>query len=203
MQDVLRYIPIDFGLSLETSQSGDTDTNELNTIVGEQLFSYLQRTLTEYQVQSVETETSTVSEPVRRLEEALPMILQVHTTGFVYFLGDDLPTSEYLNEVAQSAFDGDEMSQVLARLEAAEDPVLRSTTALWSGLADSKEEFLAIETSSSSVGDFIMDNIVYISAGLACGVALIALLAGMQYRKLKRDVSVNAPIFCDIRHIKH
>ena len=130
------------------------------------------------------------------------MILQVHTTGFVYFLGDDLPTSEYLNEVAQSAFDGDEMSQVLARLEAAEDPVLRSTTALWSG-ADSKEEFLAIETSSSSVGDFIMDNIVYISAGLACGVALIALLAGMQYRKLKREVSVNAPICCDIRHIKH
>jgi hypothetical protein len=118
------------------------------------------------------------------------MILQVQASGFVYFLGDSLPTSEYLEIMIESAFEGDEAVHVLSKLEAAEDPVLRSTTAVWSGLADSKEEYLAIESNSSSFGDVIMDNIVYISTGLACGVALIALFAGIQYRRSKNEVSI-------------
>jgi hypothetical protein len=181
---------MELGLSLETSQSGDIDTDELNTIVGVQILFYLQQTMVEYEAVSVETETITLSEPVRRLEETQPMILQVRVSGFVYFVGDSLPTSEYLDTMIESAFEGDEALHVLAKLEAAEDPALRSITAVWSGLADSKEEYLAIENSRSSIGDIIMDNITYISAGLACGVALIALFAGIQYRRSKNEVSI-------------
>ena len=124
------------------------------------------------------------------------MILQVRVIGFVYFIGDSLPDSEYLDEIASDAFEGDENKQFIDTLKAAKDSVLQSTTAVWPGVA-SKEEYLAVENSSnmsdgpSSIWDTLMDNIVYISTGLACGVALIALYAGVRYyQQSKRDVSV-------------
>lgn len=181
---------MDFGLSLETSQSGDIDTDELSTILGDHVLGYLQQAIVEYEAVSVETEVSTVSEPFRRLEEMQLMILQVRVTGFVYFLGDSLPTSEYLNEAIKGAFEGDEMNTLIANLEVADDSVLRATTSVWSSLTDSKEQHLAIQTNSSSIGDIIMDNIVYISAGLASGVTLIALFAGLHYRRSKQEVGV-------------
>ena len=154
--------------------------------------------MTEYEAVSVETIMTSLSEPLRRLEinETLPMILQVRASGFVYFAGDGIPTSEYLDEFAKSAFEGDENDQFLNTLKSAKDSVLQSTTAVWPSVA-SKEEYLAIESSSdmndssSSIWDTIMDNIVYISTGLACGVALIALYVGVRYyRQSKRDVSI-------------
>lgn len=182
-------MPTDFGLSLETLQSGDIDKDELNAIVGEHVLDYLQLTLIEYEAVSVELEISTLSEQVRRLEEAQPMILQVRAAGFVYFKGDNIPSTNYLNEVVESAFEGDLSEQVLGILETADDPVLRSTTSVWSGLADSKQEYLAVESSSTSIGDIFLDNIYAVSAGLACGVLLIALFAGFQYRRWRKEVS--------------
>lgn len=178
-------------LSLETSQSGGIDTDELNSIIGDHILLYLQGEMTDYKAVSVETEISTLSEPVRFLEvaESQPMILQVRANGFVYFVGNSLPASEYVNEVIVNAFEGEEVEKVLKKLGEAEDPVLRSTVSAWSGFAQSKEEYLAMESSSPSVGDIIMDNIVFISAGLASGVVLIALFAGLQYRRSKKEVS--------------
>lgn len=181
-------MPIKLGIDLETSKSGDVDTDELNLIVGDHILAYLQQMLLDYQVVSIEIEMSLLSEPVRRLQaqEAGPMILRLLGTGFVYFLGGNLPTTEYLNEILESAFYGDETEKVLDMFEASEDPVLRSSTAVGPDIADSKEEYIAIvENSTSSFGDVIMDNIVYISAGLASGVVLIALLAAIQYRRAK------------------
>lgn len=190
-------MPIKLGLSLETSQSGDINKDELNSIVGDHVLIYLQQHLTEYEAVSVETVISALSEPLRRLEtnETLPMILQVRVSGFVYFTGDSLPDSEYLDEIASSAFEGDENEQFIDTLRAAKDSILQSTTAVWPGVA-SKEEYLAVENSSnmrdgpSSIWDTLMDNIVYISTGLACGVALIVLYVGVRYyQQSKRDVS--------------
>ena len=177
-------------LSLETSQSGGIDTDELNSIIGDHILLYLQEVMNDYKAVSVEIATSTFSEPLRHLEvvDSQPMILQVRANGFIYFVGDNLPSSEYVNQVIGSALEGDEIDKLLEKFGEAEDPVLRSTVSAWSGLIQSKDEYLAMKSSNSSIGDIIMDNIVYISAGLASGVVLIALFAGLQYRR-KREVS--------------
>ncbi|KAL3798407.1 hypothetical protein HJC23_005060 [Cyclotella cryptica] len=200
LQDVLRYVPIKLGISMETSKSGDIDSDELGGIVGGHILTYLQQSLTDYEAVAVETEIAAVSEPFRRREmtEEQPKIRQVRATGYVYFAGDYLPTSEYLNGLIENAFEGDEIEVFLGRLEKAYDPVIRSTTQVWDGLTANHEEYLPANTTSSDSGNLLSNNIFVIGLGLAGGVALVALFGVLRYRKDKDDDDGDSASLTDI-----
>jgi hypothetical protein len=177
---------------METSRSDDIDSDELGGIVGGHILTYLQQSLTDYEAVAVETEIAVVSEPLRRLEttEDQPKIRRVRATGYVYFAGDYLPTSEYLNDVIENAFQGDELKVFLGRLKKAYDPVLRSTTQVWNALTAIHEEYLPANSESSGNNNIMNNNIIVIAVGLAGCVALVALFGVLRYRKNKEEVSI-------------
>ena len=177
---------------METSRSDDIDSDELGGIVGGHILTYLQQSLTNYEAVAVETEIASVSESLRRLEmtEEQPKIRRVRATGYVYFSGDYLPTSEYLNDVIENAFQGDELKVFMGRLKKAYDPVLRSTTQVWNALTAIHEQYLPASSESSGNNNILNNKIFVIVVGLAGGVALVALFGVLRYRKNKEEVSI-------------
>lgn len=192
LQDVLRYVPIKVDISMETSQSGDVDAEELGGFVGGHIITYLEQTLVDYEPVSVETEVTVLSELFRRLDvnETMPYILQTRVTGYVYFVGDFLPTSKYLNDVIEDAFVGDQEQAFMELIESADDPVLRSATRVWSGMGSSQEAYLPVVDgySTSAQGNNVNWRLIAIGAGAVSGVVLIALFAGLRYRRSMEEV---------------
>ena len=194
-QGVRRYVHLkNIHLALSClERSGKIDTNELSAIIGSHLRQYLQKTLPhDYLVEEVGMDVVIDMEPVRFLaESSRPVNVQVHGSGFAFFAGVFVPSTDYLNGVVAHAFKGEGNDRFVERLRNAIDPTLRSTISVKSVSQDEILPSSIITEEYIPHGSDGASNEKYIWIGLiSAGVALAALFLAPR-AKLRKGANVS------------
>mmetsp|Transcript_11617 Transcript_11617/g.24439 ORF Transcript_11617/g.24439 Transcript_11617/m.24439 type:complete len:799 (+) Transcript_11617:253-2649(+) len=127
------------------AESEDPNIDELDDIVSEHLLRQMQAKPSTSQATKVSINLKKISSIGRRLQTldgTETEDFDISVDGDVYFVGDDIPTTEEIDEVNQASFDAEKGTQFIDGLQKAEDPSLRSIESISVPFVPSKSEDL-------------------------------------------------------------
>lgn len=141
--------------------------DELDDILSEHLLRQMQAKPSTSQATKVNINLNKISSIGRRLQTldgTETEDFDISVDGDVYFVGDDIPTTDEIDEVNEASFDAENGSQFVDALQKAEDPALRSIESISvpfvpSNSEDLQEDYLRNEEEPSKTS---ANNALYI-----------------------------------------